>query len=309
MSELDKNGEALCAIQQTLVRNGLHHDAELLGQVIDALRSHEATPEVDGGGFEKGEGPYKFTPATASTARPTLDDDCDWPVCGCNPQTGCPGMQGLLEEWVPQGQESPRSKSGASPAPSEVAGSPAVLSPSSIGTREQALAEALQLVLDDWANSNTILEDAQNQAHRALAMPSATGTLEVPEGCTPTDAMVLREANAVFAEENHHLRRCLRWYANGEHYTGFLNWEGPSGDDNWLCPPPGDGIFADERLEFIEKMDEAMVEDGSVARSTLISGKFQVESPEEEPKLVPGEPEWKIEQEAKAAGRTDGGKA
>lgn len=126
----------------------------------DALPSHEATPEVDGGGFEKGEGPYKFTPATASTerttgddpspfslvlrlreeadnsplrdllreaarmierrvvaaastARPTLDDDCDWPVCGCNPQTGCPGMQGLLQEPAPINAASPEGNPGS----------------------------------------------------------------------------------------------------------------------------------------------------------------------------------------------------
>lgn len=176
-----------------------------------------------------------------------------------------------------------------------------------ITTHEQLEAVYQQAIRGRHISEIALVLALRNKALDAFS--SATGTLEVPEGCTPTDAMVLREANAVFAEENHHLRRCLRWYANGEHYTGFLNWEGPSGDDNWLCPPPGDGIFADERLEFIEKMDEAMVEDGSVARSTLISGKFQVESPEEEPKLVPGEPEWKIEQEAKAAGRTDGARA
>lgn len=25
------------------------------------------------------------------------DDPCDWPACGCDPKTGCPGMQGLLQ--------------------------------------------------------------------------------------------------------------------------------------------------------------------------------------------------------------------
>lgn len=38
-------------------------------------------------------------------------------------------------------------------------------------SREQCLADALQLVLDDWANENTIGVDAQDQAHAALAMP------------------------------------------------------------------------------------------------------------------------------------------
>ena len=126
--------------------------------------------------------------------------------------------------------------------------------------------------------------------------------VSVPEGCTPADAALLREGNAVLAEENHNLRRCLRFYANGEHYTGLLHWEGPSGDDNWLCPPSSEtGIpaYDAERQTFIDKLDEAMVEDGSVARATLISGKFQVESPEDEPKVVKGEPEWQIEEQAR----------
>lgn len=42
--------------------------------------------------------------------------------------------------------------------------------------RERALAEALQLVLDDWANGNTILDDAMDRAHAALSMP-AEGTV------------------------------------------------------------------------------------------------------------------------------------
>lgn len=43
--------------------------------------------------------------------------------------------------------------------------------------RETALAEALQLVLDDWANGNVILEDAMAKAETALNMPLA----KVPE--------------------------------------------------------------------------------------------------------------------------------
>jgi hypothetical protein len=38
------------------------------------------------------------------------------------------------------------------------------------GAREQELAEALQLVLDDWANGNTIQGDAMDRAHAVLAM-------------------------------------------------------------------------------------------------------------------------------------------
>ena len=135
---------------------------------------------------------------------------------------------------------------------------------------------------------------------------------DIPEGCTPTDARVLREANAILAEENHHLRRCLRWYANGEHIVGFDTWEGPSGDDNWLCPPSNDPemtVGKRDYAAFLETLDEHMVEDGSIARSTLVTGKFEVESPEEEPKLIKGEPEWRIEETAKAVLAASGEKA
>lgn len=120
----------------------------------------------------------------------------------------------------------------------------------------------------------------------------------IPEGCTVADAQMLREANHTLAAENHALRRCLRWYANGEHYTGLLHWEGPSGEDeNWLCPPIADDLMPEDRAEFIAKLDEAMVEDGGVARATLVTGKFEID-PENEPKVVQGEPEWIIEQAA-----------
>jgi hypothetical protein len=118
-----------------------------------------------------------------------------------------------------------------------------------------------------------------------------------PEGCTPTDARVLREANGIFAEENHQLRRTLRFYAHREHVVGLKHWEGPSGDDNWLCPPGED--FGDYRKQFIDALDEAMVEDGTLARSALRGVYLDMDG---EPELAPveGEPEWKIEQEAKA---------
>lgn len=117
----------------------------------------------------------------------------------------------------------------------------------------------------------------------------------IPEGCTPADAMALREANHHFAEENHQLRRTLRFYAHGEHVVGLKHWEGPSGDDNWLCPPMAD--FGDYRKQFIDAMDEAMVEDGSLARAAL-RGKYLDMEGEEELAPVEGEPEWHIEQQA-----------
>lgn len=132
---------------------------------------------------------------------------------------------------------------------------------------------------------------------RAAVKAMPTEEASSPEGCTPTDARVLREANGIFAEENHQLRRTLRFYAHGEHYTGLKHWEGPSGDDNWLCPPGED--YGDYRKQFIDAMDEAMVEDGTLARSALRGVYLNMDG---EPELAPveGEPEWKIEQEAKA---------
>lgn len=131
---------------------------------------------------------------------------------------------------------------------------------------------------------------------RKLGVSARPEALLIPEGCTPADAAVLREANGMLAEENHQLRRTLRFYAHGEHHHGLKHWEGPSGDDNWLCAPGDD--FMNYRQEFIDGLDEAMVEDGSLARAALRGVYLDMEG-EEELSPVEGEPEWKIEQEAK----------
>lgn len=141
------------------------------------------------------------------------------------------------------------------------------------------------------------MQGALLDAAEALSAPSAIDS--IPEGCTPTDARVLRDGNFKLAEENHELRRALRFYANGEHYHGLLHWEGPSGDDNWLCPPGEDELMPEHRAEFIANMDEATVEDGSIAAAALSGKWLVVESPEDEPKVVEGEPEWHIEQSAR----------
>ncbi len=182
--------------------------------------------------------------------------------------------------------------------------------PAPVSSTRQAINPAMLAALRDYSQQDPegvfvgVSRQALDEAIAILAAPlSAT---EVPEGCTPTDARVLREANAVFAEENRNLRRALRFYAHGDHYTGLKHWEGPSGDDNWLCPPGEDYMDGQYHREFIDGLEQAMVEDGSVARATLISGKFEVESPEDEPKLVEGEPEWLVEQQVNDA-RSDGG--
>ena len=57
-------------------------------------------------------------------------------------------------------------------------------------TREDALAEALQLILDDWANANAIGDDAMEQAERALDTPlSATRTTILEEAAAICDAV------------------------------------------------------------------------------------------------------------------------
>jgi hypothetical protein len=181
--------------------------------------------------------------------------------------------------------------------------------PSSALPTPKNVTEAFERWMDatypDWRKVEMRFHSgALYDAYRAAAS-TASATVPIPEGCTPTDAMVLREANHQFAEENHNLRRCLRWYANGEHIVGFSTWEGPSGDDNWLCPPMHDEDALQSSKadfeQFIATIDEHMIEDGAVARATLRSGKFEVESPEDEPKVIEGEPEWHIEQQAKSS--------
>jgi hypothetical protein len=49
-------------------------------------------------------------------------------------------------------------------------------------TREAALADALQLVLDDWANANMIGDDARADAEQALNMLDTNETPESPKG-------------------------------------------------------------------------------------------------------------------------------
>lgn len=68
-----------------------------------------------------------------------------------------------------------------------------VAAQSSTGTpRETALADALKLVLDDWANANAIGDDAREQAERALdASVSATGALTERERVTLNNLLTL----------------------------------------------------------------------------------------------------------------------
>ncbi len=70
----------------------------------------------------------------------------------------------------------------------------------------------------------------------------------------------LRTEIVKLARQKRRLAIGLAFYAKGRHLAGFEDWEGPSGDDNWLCPP-----------QFTEDGDiqNMMVEDGSYGRSVL----------------------------------------
>lgn len=126
-----------------------------------------------------------------------------------------------------------------------------------------------------------------------------TGDSEAyPEGCTPEDACVLREANYKFAQENHQLRVALRFYANGDH-AELPDWEGPTGDEQWLCPPLEIEIgepFDRHGKRMAEFSPSWMVEDGHIARRALCGLELDWEG--EEPKVIEGEPEDLIAKEA-----------
>lgn len=94
----------------------------------------------------------------------------------------------------------------------------------------------------------------------------------------------MRKSYLLQQAEIDRLRAALRYYARGQHIVGFSHWEGPSGDENWLCPPgPEDACY--ER--FLARLDEHMVEDGSIARAALRGDWIDWEG--EEPAPIDGE--------------------
>lgn len=52
-----------------------------------------------------------------------------------------------------------------------------------------------------------------------LAFSELLRMVDVPEGCTPTDAVMLRHANHSLIEENFKLRETLQFYADREHFN------------------------------------------------------------------------------------------
>ena len=113
--------------------------------------------------------------------------------------------------------------------------------------------------------------------------------VDAPEGCTVADAKVLREGNFALAAENQLLRQALRFYGNGDHWItegqSQSEWDTCSGEPQnwWWRENPND--------------DAEGVEDGRIAAMALRGEAINWDG--EEPKVVEGEPEWKIEQEVK----------
>lgn len=297
---------AVLKAQSETPRGETAKERELEAKLKEAKEWEDAALSCIGSALQRlqelGDKSFSFQVPTPPKRKDLLGQDVIGTHGGCAESEEKPmtNLGKLLHEAIDRGYGS-KEKNGEGPTPRTDAlvkrlmdkGIPSAALMSDLARQlERELAEAEERV----EHMNGQHHDLCQQLAELEAAQSATTA--IPEGCTPTDAMVLREANAKLAEENHQLRRGLRFYANGSHYNGLINWEGPSGDDNWLCPPCDDPLCADERQEFLNKLDEAMVEDGSLAKSVLMGHSLQVEDPEDEPKVVEGEPEWHIEQAA-----------
>ena len=68
------------------------------------------------------------------------------------------------------------------------------------------------LTLEDVASQYKITAGAVRKALKAKGLPTNSRQLlaAIPEGCTPTDADVLRSANHQLAQENHELKQRLQ---------------------------------------------------------------------------------------------------
>lgn len=68
------------------------------------------------------------------------------------------------------------------------------------------------MTLDEIGDHFGVTHGAVRKALKAAGMPTQSRALlaAIPEGCTPTDAEVLRAANFALAQENHELKAKLR---------------------------------------------------------------------------------------------------
>lgn len=113
-----------------------------------------------------------------------------------------------------------------------------------------------------------------------------------PEGCTPADIELLREANLHFAMENQRLRTALRFYANGTH------WE-CEGDARWkwdtVSGEPQNWHYRENETD-----DAEGIEDGGIAKLALLGREIDWEG--EEPPYIEGEPEYEVARHAQVLG-------
>lgn len=86
------------------------------------------------------------------------------------------------------------------------------------------------------------------------AAPANAGVVD--EGCTPTDARMLRHANHGLAEENFRLQEALQFYADRNHFV-------ISDTEEW------DTVTGEPHNLWCDNAGTATVEDGSIARSAL----------------------------------------
>jgi hypothetical protein len=113
----------------------------------------------------------------------------------------------------------------------------------------------------DMAGSERLgsyVEPAVEFAWQALCARSASRQEgdEVPEGCTPADARMLRVANHGLAAENDKLREALAFYAEGNHFIQH-------DPDAW------DTVSGEPANFYEDESNTATVEDGSVAKMAL----------------------------------------
>lgn len=146
-----------------------------------------------------------------------------------------------------------------------------------------------------WHASKHVRDEGMRAAMQSSASSSCAAT--VPEGCTPTDAKVLREGNFQLATENQRLREALRFYANRQHWTcegaARLEWDTVSGEpQNWH--------WRENATD-----DAEGIEDGEIARSALRGENVDWDG--DSPPVIEGEPEWHIEQAAKASAVPESG--
>lgn len=143
--------------------------------------------------------------------------------------------------------------------------------------------------LDQRWVSFVFAEDDAHIGYIAKAIQATAQPTEVEEGCTPTDAKVLRQANHVLSEENQRMRETLRFYAAREHF-------------NMADPDAWDTVSGEPQNFWCDEAGTATVEDGTLAAMTLRGEAVDWEG--DPPPVCAGEPEDII---ARAALSTEGG--